>query len=323
MALRICITGASGFIGGRLLEFLSNCADVTIHALVRTASDEMLKRFPTVLFHEFELVHGDYHQLKATIGEIDCLIHLASINEHQSQASPVKAVEVNTLASIKLLAFAKSIMVKRIIYFSTLHVYGAPLVGELSEQSPCMPSHPYSITHKTVEDFLIIANKNKEFESFILRLSNSYGAPIFPSVNRWTLLINSLARSIFEKGYMNIKSANNTMRNFISLNNVCRAVYFLISKPYDFSDGGIINVGEDSESSIYDMALILQNVCQSKLGMSPTILVPDHFNKEIAHHFHYNCTKLIKLGFELENDMETELERLLLFCQQHFSTMVC
>jgi UDP-glucose 4-epimerase len=213
--MKILVTGATGYIGGRLIELLAKNKNYTIHGLARHIPDSIKNQFDTVQFHAYDLVN-DSSALRDLVYGLDCIIHLAAVNEVVCKKDPVLACQVNTVASLQLLEIAKEQRVKRFVYLSTAHVYGSPLLGDFSEGCACHPRHPYSITHKAVEDFVLTAQHNREIEGIVLRLSNGFGRPSWPSVDRWMLLLNQLARSAVEKRVVEIKSTG-SYRDFITL----------------------------------------------------------------------------------------------------------
>ena len=121
--------------------------------------------------------------------------------------------------------------VERFIYFSTAHIYGAPLEGTITEKSLPSPVHPYAITHRAAEDYVIAAAKQKRIQGTVLRLSNSFGAPVSPHVNRWTLLANDLCRQAVEKGTITLRSNGCQYRDFICLTDVEEVMAKMLTNP--------------------------------------------------------------------------------------------
>jgi UDP-glucose 4-epimerase len=72
-------------------------------------------------------------EVRAACEGMDTIIHLAALNEHESLADPMGALLVNGAGTLKLLEAAIAEGVRRVIYFSTAHVYGSPLIGRITE----------------------------------------------------------------------------------------------------------------------------------------------------------------------------------------------
>ena len=126
------------------------------------------------------------------------------MNELDSVKYIQKAISFNIGETVRLLEAAQRSGVRKFIYFSTAHVYGAPLIGDIHEDCVCRPIHPYSITHKSAEDFVLAARGRTDINAVVIRLSNSFGAPAYDTSNRWTLLVNDLCKQA------NIKSKTKT-----------------------------------------------------------------------------------------------------------------
>lgn len=316
--MKILITGASGYIGGRLVRHLSDNSSHKLYATSRNIPKEMPKLFPDVCFCNIDLLNPG-NDLADLCKEVDCIIHLAAANEILSKEDPVFACEMNITASVKLLEVAKKAGVKRFIYLSTAHVYGSPLVGTLNEKTTCNPTHPYAITHKVVEDFVLASHKEKKIEGVVLRLSNSFGAPLLPSVNRWSLLLNDLARNVILLRKVELKSSGEQFRDFITLSRVCSAIQFFCECSETKLQDGLFNLGGEGAMRIKDMAQLLCQRCECVLGYVPELLIPiddtcDHLN----NHLNYRIDKLKELGFSGKQDLIAEIDELLLFCDLYF-----
>ena len=133
------VTGATGFIGGRLVERLILQHGVKVRALVRNlAGAGRLARFPLAV------VHGDVTDpagLKTAVQGCDLVFHCA----YGTSGSQKHRAWVNTEGTRRLLAAARAAGVKRIVHLSTLMVYGQTADGDLDESAPRRRfGNPYS-----------------------------------------------------------------------------------------------------------------------------------------------------------------------------------
>ena len=318
---KILITGVTGYIGGRLLEYLSCNNSYEICGTSRHIPPALQNKFPQTKFYNIDLLNlGDFSD--EFCEQVDCIVHLAAANEIVSAKNPVRAAELNTLASIRLLETAKKCLVSRFIYLSTAHVYGTPLTGHLDESSHCAPTHPYAITHKAAEDFVLAAHKKQELEGVVLRLSNSFGAPLCSSVNRWSLLLNEMSRNIIENGSVIMKSSGKGVRDFITLTDVCRAIEFFIRADINVLDDGLFNLGGNNSMRIIDMVNLLIDRCEYVLGFRPDLIKDNKldYNMAIADNLYYNTSKISNAGFNLVGDSDKEIDKLLMFCKENFTS---
>lgn len=132
--MRVLVTGASGFLGGHLVEACARAGD-SVRALVRKTSDlSQLARSP-----EVEPVVGDLRDattLRAACDGIDVVHHAAArAMDHGSRAD---FVEANVEGTRRLLDAARGAGVSRFVFVSTPSV----VMGE-SEQVDVDESAPY------------------------------------------------------------------------------------------------------------------------------------------------------------------------------------
>lgn len=190
MIHKILLTGGLGYLGGRIARALT---DARYQVLCGTCREEPAPAWlPTMRMARIDWTSTD--SLTEACCNVDCVVHLAAMNEIESARDPVSALQMNGMASLRLLEAAKAAGVRRFVYFSTAHVYGAPLQGEITEKTMPRPAHPYAITHRVSEDFVLSAHDQKHIEGIVVRLSNGFGAPVTPYIDRWTLLVNDLCK---------------------------------------------------------------------------------------------------------------------------------
>jgi UDP-glucose 4-epimerase len=246
------------------------------------------------------------------------VIHLAALNEIESLANPGEALRINGLGSLRLLEAAKRAGVERFIYFSTAHVYGAPLAGIITEESLPRPSHPYAITHRVAEDFVLAAHDRKELQGIALRLSNGIGAPAFANVNRWTLIANDLCRQAVATGKLALRSPGLQWRDFITLTDVARSVQHLLNLPASACQDGLFNLGGECPLQIIGMAERIAHRASKFLGFTPPIQRPEPGPGENLHPLEYRVDKFKSTGFTLSRNIDEEIDATLHFCVEMF-----
>jgi UDP-glucose 4-epimerase len=249
---------------------------------------------------------------------VQAVVHLAAVNEIESLADPEKALRVNTLGTLKLLRATVAAGIERFMYFSTAHVYGAPLVGDIEEQTLTRPVHPYAITHHAAEEFVLAAHDEQRLAGIVVRLSNGFGAPAHARVDRWTLLANDLCRQAAQTQQLTLRSSGLQQRDFITLADVGRAVSHLLNLPRITCGNGLFNLGGECSLSVWDMAQRIAKRCQAVLGFLPPIVRPEPRPDETTVPLHYRMDKLKQSGFRLSGNIDVELDDALRLCHQAF-----
>jgi UDP-glucose 4-epimerase len=319
--MNILITGGLGYIGGRVAHYLKeNEPHTNIFLTTRNKHSRELPQWTekfTVL--EMDVLDEDSIDHCLNNKNIDVIIHLAAMNEIDSIKYPESALNVNTLGTYKLLKVAHANNVNKFIYFSTFHVYGetTPII---TEESPTRPFHPYAITHRAAEDFVVYFDHYHAMNTLIFRLSNSYGYPMDKEINRWTLVFNDLCRQAVTTGRIVLKSSGKQYRDFVPLHDVARAVHhFLFVSPENLK-GGTYNLGGNCSLSILEVAQKISSVYKSKYeDKSIDIIVNQDDNSVIPKPFKFSIEKILRTGFTLKGNLLYEIEKTMELCEEFIS----
>ena len=297
--MRILVTGGTGYLGGRLVQYLEkqNVHEVIIGTRQPIGKDLLHNAFRTV-----QTIWDSPEKLQQVCTNIDVIIHMAAMNADDCAADPIAALEFNAGCTRKLLNAAIKKGVKRFIYFSTAHIYQSPLEGEINEQTNPTSKHPYATSHLAAEEIVSTENKNGNIEGLIIRLSNALGAPISKEANCWVLLVNDLCKQAVANGSMVLKSSGIQRRDFITITDVCRATEHLIQAQVADNNKNIYNVGGNWSPTVWELAILIKQRCKLVLGFDPilTRIDPniDHKPKEL----NYRIDRLIQSSFTLKSN---------------------
>ncbi len=310
---KILITGGTGYVGGRLAKRLS------VEHKVLVSSRNLQDKKNQDLYRDLEIV--DHHSLfdVENFPVVDAIIHLAALNERDSVTKPSDAIRVNVDETRIILENGISRGVKRFIYFSTAHIYGSPLTGSINETTLPRPAHPYSITHRAAEDYIIAATDQKRIDGNILRLSNSFGAPISKDVNRWTLLANDLCRQAVEKGEMILHTNGCQYRDFICMTDVEEVISFMVGKDA-LLKYIVYNLGSGSSMRVIDMARMISQLCKEVLQKNIEIKMPAGLKETEESGLDFSIARLMGEGIKINNDVHGEMVQLLRFCADQFQS---
>jgi UDP-glucose 4-epimerase len=314
----ILITGGLGYLGGRIATSL-----IGQGSMVRLGSSRIDPQIPIEL-RNCHNVHTDFtsqDSLNLACQEVDTIIHLAGMNAPACGKNPERALLLKGVGTQKLLLAAQLNSVKKIIYFSTVHVYGSRLIGALDEYSLPRPSHPYSITHRLAEDLVLEVNDKTDIEGIVFRLSNAVGSPVSPDADCWTLVVNDLCRQIVSSGEMNLKSNKDVQRDYVSISYITDVLSRVITDDSlsNALAGRISNMSSGESISLGDLVSLIQACSQITLGVLPkykfsAVASDDQDLKPLS--ILSNLERFIDPKSCL--DLSTEISHLLLNCRNWF-----
>lgn len=320
MIRNVLISGGLGYIGGRVSQHLAQQSSIKLCVGTRDFKQDK----PDWLINGdlVQLDLSDQDSLDKACAGTHSIVHLAAINEHDCVADTEQAIIINSLGAVKLLNAAIQAGVQRFIYLSTAHVYGSPLTGTLSEGILPRPQHPYAITHKTAEDFILAAHDKGQINAVVLRLSNGFGCPERASVNRWTLLVNDLCKQAVTTGKLVLHSSGTQLRDFITLTDVSRAVEHVLNMSDAETDDGLFNLGGENSIRIIDMAEIIADRCNKTLNRDIELVCPSPGKNEPSYELKYSIDKFKSTGFELKSNTVEEIDATLRLCMTAFEKEV-
>ena len=315
MSNSILLTGGFGNIGGRLAELLSNRDNIRLRLGSRTVHTAPKW---AVQAETIQLDLSNEQSIIESVDGVNTIVHLAALNDIECTKNPNLAHEVNVVGTRNLVKCASDAGVQRIIYLSTAHVYGSPLVGRIDESNPTVPAHPYAVTHLEAEQIVANAHDMAEIIGIRVRSANCFGAPMDPNVKIWQILVNDLCRQATQTHELILKSHGNQVRNFVPLTDLCGAIEHLIGLNSQVVGDGLFNFGANISHSILGMTNRIASRCEHILGFNPPITRPPALSHQIQEQLDYRSDKLKSTGFMPRQNFDDEIDGLLKFCVREF-----
>ncbi|MDI7217545.1 SDR family oxidoreductase [Leptospira santarosai] len=310
---RILVTGSSGFLGGRIAKYFGTLDEFEL--ILGTTKNARLPnyiRFGRVIPIDW----NSQNSLESVCENVEYVVHCAGMNAQDAAKDPRKAFEFNGYTTGRLMDAAIKNHSLKFIYFSTAHVYGNPLVGNISENSPLTNQHPYAMSNAAGEREVSNRNTLGEIFGINIRLSNAFGAPVNPKVNCWMLLVNDLCKQAVMTRRMVLKTSGVQKRDFISIQDVCLVVHHLLKIQSDHKND-TYNVGGGASLTVWEMANLVGERCKQIIGFLPELERVEPEKSEVAADFNYDITKLLSTGFRHSNTFASEIDDLLIFCKLH------
>jgi UDP-glucose 4-epimerase len=322
--MKVLITDGFGYLGGRIAIHLGG---VYPKKDIRILSKAEGQKIP-VWANGFDVTTGDFfneNSIKEACEGIDAIVHFAAMNEIESGKDPLRALRINGEGTLRLLDAAAKENVGRFVYFSSFHVYGLNAKGLITEGTVPEPVHPYAITHRVAEDYIRMSVKNNKIDGIALRLSNEFGYPSHPEVDRWSLAFNNFCLQAVLTGSIVLKTEGRAHRDFITVTDVSRCVEHILANEKAFTAGGIIyNLGGRCSFSIRDAAERVAGRAERLFGKRPEVVIekgaPPGGSPETID---YSIDKITSTGFKLLSNVDEEIDKTLSFCTENKEVLRC
>lgn len=291
----IAITGASGFIGKRLVSDLLREGGYQIRVLSRDRQRDLHEQRFGQGVEIFEGDVSDPASLKGFLTPACTVINLVYLWNAGEKS--------NLECTHNLLAACKDANVARLIHCSTADVAGRAPDDLIDEKTLCLPITEYGTTKLKIEQSIIDAAKD-HFDAVILRPTAVLGiggeqlkklAADISSKNRWQ---NYLKSCLFGRRRMNL----------VPVANVSAAILFLSRYAGRF-EGEIFIVSDDDDpnNNFIDVERFLMNALGLKKYPLPQLPIPLTLLKcllmlmgrnNINPRRNFDPGKLNKLGFK-------------------------
>lgn len=264
--MKTIITGAAGFLGSFLSnELLENGYDVIGIDNFFRGKKEYLPKHKNFTFYKIDLVNeGDKFSKIVKKEKPEFLFHYAAINGTKYFYDiPYKVINDNIRMTQNVLEACTKSTIKKIIYASSSETYGEPL------QVPTPETHPILLnihtdrdsyaSSKAICDFYVkLFAKQNNIEYLILRIFNTYGPHM--DTSEYGQVIPEFIKKMFKDEQFTIIGNGQQTRSFCYVEDHTRLVRKLAEKV----SNEVVNVGNDKEIKIVDLAKILHELENKK-----------------------------------------------------------
>ncbi|MFN9807275.1 MAG: NAD-dependent 4,6-dehydratase LegB [Betaproteobacteria bacterium] len=253
---RILVTGADGFIGSHLVEYLVR-SGMDVRAFVYYNSLNSwgwLDGVDQKVGQSLDVFAGDVRDpygVRAAMKGCDVVLHLAAlIAIPYSYHSPDSYVDTNIKGTLNVLQAARDLGVERVVHTSTSEVYGTARFVPITEEHPIQGQSPYSASKIGADQIASSFYSSFDTPVAIIRPFNTYGPrqsarAVIPTI------ITQIAA-----GASQIKlGAMHPTRDFNYVSDTVRG--FVAVAESDAALGQVMNVGSNYEVSVGDTARLI------------------------------------------------------------------
>jgi len=268
----VLVTGGAGYIGSHVVKMLG------IEGHNVTVLDNLSTGFKESVVHG-ELIVGDIALVADILKsrKIDSVMHFAaSTIVPESVSDPLKYYRNNTCNTHNLIDRCIEHDIENFIFSSTAAVYGTPVDGECSEQTPTNPINPYGTSKLMSEWMLRDACSAAKMKYTILRYFNVAGSDpegqIGQSTVGATLLIKVAAEAavgkrekVFVYGTDYETEDGTGIRDYIHVSDLADAHLRALSYLRDGGESTILNCGYGHGFSVREVLDMVQDLADSPI----------------------------------------------------------
>ncbi|WP_419834056.1 UDP-glucose 4-epimerase family protein [Endozoicomonas atrinae] len=252
MTQKICVTGATGFIGNDVCNHLENLG----HEVIRISRDEKTG------YSAVGNIDGKTNWTSVLMGA-ECVVHLAARAHilHEQAPDPREAFfKVNVDGTLNLARQAVSAGVKRFVFISSIGVNGEATTNQpFTEQSEVHPESLYALSKREAESGLRKIEKESGLEVVIIRPPLVYGANAPGNFQRLLKLVSLNLPLPFGR--------LNNQRSFVALDNLTDFIATCINHPAAGGETFLISDGQPVSTT--ELIRLLSEGMEKKVTLFP------------------------------------------------------
>ena len=263
---RVLVTGADGFIGSHLTEYLiGQGADVRAFVYYNSNNSwGWLDHAEAHIRKNLDVFAGDIrdpHGVRAAMQGRDVVFHLAALVAiPYSYHSPDTYVDTNIKGTLNVVQAARELSVERVVHTSTSEVYGTARFVPITEAHPLQGQSPYSATKIGADQIAQSFHLSFGTPVATIRPFNTYGPRQSARAVIPTIITQLAAGRDVRLG------AVHPTRDFNFVRDTVRG--FVAIAECDAAIGEVINIGSNFEISIGDTASLIAEIMGREIGLS-------------------------------------------------------
>jgi UDP-glucose 4-epimerase len=247
---RALITGGAGFIGSHLVDSL------LAHELEVVVLDNESTGDRSNVHRDAVFVHGDVRD-EVTVRRtfelgFDLVFHIAGqASVSLSYDDPANDLSVNVKGTLNVLQSCLAFKVPRLLYASSMTVYGNPEQVPTPESAPLAPASYYGVTKLAAEQYVHLCAQRTDlkapFEVTSFRMFNVYG-PRQSLNNPYQGVLAIFLGNLLRNEPITICADGEQSRDFVYIADVVRAWTDAIYDPSTY--GRVFNIGSGAPTTV-------------------------------------------------------------------------
>jgi UDP-glucose 4-epimerase len=299
--MKVLITGVAGLLGSRLADWIiENKPEVEVVGIDDLSGGYRENINPKVNFWQMNLVEHPIENCFAS-HQFDYVFHFAAYAaEGLSPFIRCYNYDNNLVATARIVNNCIKHDVKRLVFTSTLAVYGHGYGGVFNEDQKPAPIDPYGVAKYACEMDIQIAGEQHGLDWCIIRPHNVYGR----KQNIWDKYRNVLGIWMYQHMNgepMTIFGDGTQTRAFSCIDDIVEPLWNAAVR--EEASKEIINLGGIFEYSINEASQVLKHVISGN-----TEIVHKEARHEVKHSVPTYEKSLKLIGFEHKTDLQAGLK---------------
>ncbi len=255
--MKVLLTGSTGYIGHQLALKLAS-QSFEVHALVRDLNSKNIPIHKNIIPFKGNIC--DYESVKYAINECDYVFHTAAYTDLKCNKID-NFYNTNVLGTTNILKAALDSKIKKVIYTSTLSVFGSALYKvPITEDQPRISSYKndFELTKKMSEE-VVLEYVKKGVHCSILNLSRVYG----PGLNTYSNGVNKIISKIMQDKVLYVPDKLNIEANYVYIEDVLNAQLLALEKGLN-GEKYIIGGENEDYSGLFER---IRTISKSKISI--------------------------------------------------------
>ena len=268
----VLVTGGAGFLGSWICDALSH-QGASIICLDNLSSGQRSNIVHLLDSGRFQFLEHDVSEPLSFPEKIDLVIHMASrASPFEFDHYPIEILKANTLGLMNSLEVARK-NDARLLYTSTSEIYGNPEVVPTPESyygnvNSIGPRGCYDEAKRCGEAYVKAYETQYGLDTRIARIFNTYG-PRMRSDGIYGRAIPRFLDQALSGKPITVFGDGSQTRSFTYLSDQIEGLLRLAALPE--AKGNVVNIGNDKETSVLDLAKIIIGLTKSssEIAYSP------------------------------------------------------
>jgi len=251
--MNLLITGVAGFIGAKIAQ------EAIKRGYYVYGVDDLSRGYEKNIPKNVEFIKldlSDKEKFKILPHNIDVILHLAGQSSGEiSFDDPVADLRKNTVSTLNLIEYGIAQKVRKLIYASSMSVYGDVSSLPVSENHYCSPLSCYGVGKLASEKYLNIYRQQLPF--IILRMFNVYG-PGQDMHNLRQGMVSIFLQHAITKKHISVRGSLNRYRDFIYIDDVVEIWLQAINNKLAINN--VFNVGTGIKTTISNLLCLMKDI---------------------------------------------------------------